>query len=223
MEVGAEKQCLISDSKTTHHPRRITMNTHTTRRETAGDAVPVTDDTTPTREAPTAFGRRAVAALRIGLGLTFLWAFLDKLLALGFHTGYDQQGSLDRFGDAAWVNGGSPTEGFLKFGADGPFASFYNSIGGTVWADSLFMLGLLAIGLALTTGVGMRIAAAAGVVLYVLMWSVVLPPENNPVLDDHLIAALTLVVLAALNAGDTWGLGKRWAATHLVRSNPVLR
>ena len=57
--------------------------------------------------------RRGLAVLRIGYGVTFLWAFFDKLLALGFHTGYDQNGNLDRFGPGAWVNGGSPTEGFL--------------------------------------------------------------------------------------------------------------
>ena len=115
-------------------------------------ATPTTENT----QTPTTVGRRALALLRIGFGLTFLWAFFDKLLALGFHTGYDQDGNLDRFGDAAWINGGSPTEGFLKFGADGPFKGFYNSIGGTFWADWLFMLGLLGIGLALTLGIGMR-------------------------------------------------------------------
>ena len=62
----------------------------------------------------------------------------------------------DRFGDAAWIHGGSPTEGFLTFGADGPFKGFYHSIAGAAWADWLFMLGLLGIGLALTFGVGMR-------------------------------------------------------------------
>jgi thiosulfate dehydrogenase [quinone] large subunit len=31
--------------------------------------------------------RKALAVLRIGFGLTFLWAFFDKLLALGFATG----------------------------------------------------------------------------------------------------------------------------------------
>ena len=108
---------------------------------------------------------RVLAVLRIGFGLTFLWAFFDKLLALGFHTGYGQDGKLDRFGDAAWINGGSPTEGFLKFGADGPFKGFYNSIGGTVLADWGFMLGLLAIGIALTFGAGMRLAAIAGAVI----------------------------------------------------------
>ncbi|MDI4659280.1 hypothetical protein, partial [Xanthobacter autotrophicus] len=115
--------------------------------------VGTTDGTiaTPTVEhtlVSTTLAHRALALLRIGFGLTFLWAFFDKLLALGYSTGVGQDGTLDRFGDAAWINGGSPTEGFLKFGADGPFKGFYNSIGGTVWADTLFMLALLGIGLA---------------------------------------------------------------------------
>ena len=171
-------------------------------------------------DAPT---RRVLAVLRVAFGFTFLWAFVDKTFALGFHTGYGQDGKLDRFGDAAWINGGSPTEGFLKFGADGPFKDFYNSIGGTFAADWLFMLGLLGIGLALTLGVGMRMAAAAGALLYLLMWTVVLPPENNPVIDDHILGALTLVALALLNAGDTWGLGRRWKETSVVRRTAILR
>jgi len=77
-------------------------------------------DSTNYLNAPTA---RVLAVLRIAFGLTFLWAFVDKLFALGFHTGYGQDGKLDRFGAAAWINGGSPTEGFLKFGADGPSRS----------------------------------------------------------------------------------------------------
>jgi thiosulfate dehydrogenase (quinone) large subunit len=167
--------------------------------------------------------RRVLAVLRIAFGLTFLWAFFDKLLALGFHTGYDEAGKLDRLGDAAWIHGASPTEGFLKFGADGPFKELYNSIGGTTLADWGFMLGLLAIGTALTLGAGMRLAAIAGATMYVLMWTVVLPPENNPVLDDHLISALTVVALMLLNAGNTWGLGRWWSSLSLVRRNPVLR
>ncbi len=167
--------------------------------------------------------RRALALLRIGFGLTFLWAFLDKLLALGFATGTAEDGSVDRFGDAAWINGGSPTEGFLTFGAKGPFADFYASMAGDAWADWLFMAGLLGIGVALTLGAGMRIAVATGAVLYVLMWTVALPPENHPVLDDHLLGALSLVVLGLTQAGDTWGVGGWWSRTGAVRSAPVLR
>ena len=85
------------------------------------------------------------------------------------------------------------------------------------------MLGLLGIGLALTLGIGMRIAGAAGALLYLMMWTVVLPPDNNPVIDEHILGAISMVVLAATHAGDTWGLGRRWAATGLVKRNPFLR
>ena len=169
--------------------------------------------------------RQALAALRIGFGLTFLWAFFDKLLALGYHTGYNQEGVLDRFGDAAWINGGSPTEGFLSFGVnpDSPFASFYNNLAGYAIVDWLFMLGLLGIGLTLTLGVGMRIGAISGFVMYLFMYGAVMLPENNPVFDDHLIGAIAMTVLFFTLAGDTWGLGKAWAKTHLVRKYGALR
>ena len=167
---------------------------------------------------------RSLAVLRLGFGLTFLWAFFDKLLALGFATGRNPETDVvDRFGDAAWINGGSPTEGFLTFGAKGPFKDFYNDIAGAAWADTLFMLGLLGIGLALTLGIGMRFAAVAGATMYVLMWTVVLPPDNNPVLDDHLLGAVSVIVLALALAGDTWGLGRWWSRLSLVKNNAYLR
>jgi thiosulfate dehydrogenase [quinone] large subunit len=178
-------------------------------------------------EEETHLGRaagRVVAALRIAFGLTFLWAFIDKLFALGYATGVSPDGkTVDRFGDAAWIHGGSPTQGFLAFGAKGPFKGFYNSIAGATWADWLFMLGLLGIGLALTLGVGMRIAGVSGVVLYLMMYTVALPPENNPVLDDHILGAISVAALVLLGAGDVWGLGRIWKQTELVQRFPALR
>jgi thiosulfate dehydrogenase (quinone) large subunit len=169
--------------------------------------------------------RKGLAVLRIGYGVTFLWAFFDKLLALGFHTGYDQNGVLDRFGPAAWVNGGSPTEGFLSFGVpeNNPFKGFFNGLAGHAIVDWLFMLGLLGIGAALLFGVGMRLAAGAGALLYAMMYAAQVPLQNNPVVDDHMIGAIVVVVLALTLAGDTWGAGRQWARTNLVRKNPVLR
>jgi thiosulfate dehydrogenase [quinone] large subunit len=195
------------------------MTTHTTD---------VARTATVEDQVVTPYTARVLAVLRIAFGLTFLWAFFDKLLALGFGTGRSvnpETGveTVDRFGDAAWINGHSPTEGFLAFGADGPFKDFYNDIAGAAWADWLFMIGLLGIGLALTLGIGMRLAAISGALLYVLMWTVVLPPEHNPVLDDHILGAITLIALAALNAGNTWGLGRVWSHTDLVKHTPILR
>ena len=54
--------------------------------------------------------------LRLAIGRTFFWAFLDKLLALGFATGHDPEpGAVERFEPAAWLEGGSPREGVLSF------------------------------------------------------------------------------------------------------------
>ncbi|MDA1362967.1 hypothetical protein O1R50_25360 [Glycomyces luteolus] len=153
------------------------------------------------------------AGLRIALGWVFLWAFLDKTFGLGFATEVE----------AAWIEGGSPTEGFLAFGTKGPFADFYQGMAGATFADWLFMIGLLGIGLALILGVGMRIAVVAGALLLVLMWTAALWPENNPFMDDHLVYAGLLIGLALARAEDTLGLGKTWGNLPFVKKNPWLK
>ncbi|WP_456247461.1 hypothetical protein [Longispora urticae] len=162
------------------------------------------------REAVT---RYVLAGLRLALGWVFLWAFLDKLFGLGYATK----------SNAAWINGGHPTLGFLKNSAKGPFADFYHSIAGTAWADTLFMAGLAGVGVALMLGIGMRIAAIAGALLLVMMWTAVLPPATNPFMDDHLVYAGLLIALALTSAGNTLGLGDWWTKTALVRRLPWLR
>jgi thiosulfate dehydrogenase [quinone] large subunit len=49
------------------------------------------------------------------------------------------------------------------------------------------------------------------------------PLDHNPVLDDHLLGAIGVIVLGLTLAGDTWGVGKQWARTHLVRQYRFLR
>lgn len=164
-----------------------------------------------------------LGALRIVVGFTFLWAFFDKLLALGYSTGVSStNGATDRFGPAAWIHGGSPTEGFLAFGAKGPFTGFYHALAGTLFADWMFMAALLGIGVALTFGVFMRIGSIAGALLYLMMWSVVLPTENNPLFDDHTIGMLVCVLLGLYGAGRYLGLGNWWTKQTFVRRFPFL-
>lgn len=150
---------------------------------------------------------------RLAMGWTFLWPFLDKTFGLGHETAEAD----------AWINGGSPTAGFLGHATAGPFSDFFQSMAGHAWADWLFMLGLLGLGTALILGVATRLAAAAGSVLLVLMWAAVLPPANNPFLDDHIIYALLLTILAMTSAGETFGFGKVWEKLPIVDKYPVLR
>jgi thiosulfate dehydrogenase (quinone) large subunit len=157
--------------------------------------------------------RYSAAVARLSLGWVFLWAFLDKTFGLGFATESEN----------AWIDGGSPTNGFLSNAPTGPFKDFYNSFAGDAWADWLFMIGLLGIGVALMAGIAMRIAAATGALLLVLMWSAVLAPENNPFMDDHIVYAIVLVLLAALGAGKTLGFGAFWEKLPVVQRFPFLK
>ncbi|TMR35228.1 hypothetical protein [Nonomuraea zeae] len=137
------------------------------------------------------------AAARIAIGWIFLWAFLDKTFGWGFATPANR----------AWVEGGSPTTGFLKGTGENALGGFFSGLAGQGWVDWLFMAGLLGIGLALVLGVGLRIAAVTGTAMLVLMWAAELPLANNPFLDEHLIYSIVLIGLALAGAGTTLGLG----------------
>ena len=199
------------------------MTTTTRQKSYTIDATGVTTELAPETTAHR-WARYLAATIRLSLGWTFLWAFLDKAFALGHETGVDQAtGVVDYFGPAAWINGGSPTAGFLGFATEGPFAGFYQGLAGNAFIDWIFMLALLGIGLALILGVGMRIAAASGALLLVMMWTAVLPPANNPFMDDHIVYALVLGLLALIGAGRTFGLGKAWEKIPFVRDHGFLK
>jgi thiosulfate dehydrogenase (quinone) large subunit len=76
-------------------------------------------------EAPgsmlTGTAAKALAVLRISTGFVFLWAFLDKTFGLGYATPSAR----------SWINGGSPTRGFLSSVDVGPFQGAFHSIAGT--------------------------------------------------------------------------------------------
>jgi thiosulfate dehydrogenase [quinone] large subunit len=161
---------------------------------------------------------KVLAVVRFSLGFVFLWAFLDKTFGLNYSTPSDR----------AWINGGSPTKGFLSSVDVGPFQSLAHDMAGTWWANWLFMLGLLGIGLALIAGVFMRIAAASGVLMMAMMWFAEFPiaqhneagkltGSTNPITDSHFIYAVVLIALAAAYAGHKWGLGRYWAKLPFVQ------
>lgn len=128
----------------------------------------------------------AFIKLRLVMACIFLWAFLDKTFGLGFATTPEK----------AWIQGGSPTSGFLSFGTHGPFASFFKSLAGVPLVDWLFMVGLLFIGITLLFNRFVVWGAIAGIVMMLLMWLAVLPPENNPIIDEHIVYALVLAIFA---------------------------
>lgn len=125
--------------------------------------------------------------LRLAMGFVFLWAFLDKTFGFGFATAKEN----------AWINGGSPTTGFLTHAVRGPFADFFRSLAGVSFVDWLFMAGLLFVGIALIFNKRMVLACVAGSIMLFLMWLALLWPENNPFVDEHIVYILVLFALAS--------------------------
>lgn len=72
------------------------------------------------------------------------------------------------------------------------------------------MIGLLGVGLALILGIGVRIAAVAGVLMLGMMYLASLPLDNNLFMDEHITQALMIVVLALTSAGRYLGIGRYW-------------
>jgi thiosulfate dehydrogenase (quinone) large subunit len=177
--------------------------------------------TAPTQQTVlTTIATRFLAVVRVAVGFVFLWAFLDKTFGFGYATPAAK----------AWINGGSPTKGFLSRVAVGPLESTFHAWAGAAWVDWLFMAGLLAIGIALILGIGLRIAAVSGTVMMLLMWAAEWPlakftsageltMSTNPIVDYHIVYALVLITLALTYAGNTWGLGRLWARLPFVRRN----
>jgi len=152
--------------------------------------------------------------LRLFASWTFLWTFFDKLFGLGFNVTPDK----------AWIVGNSPTFGFLKFAAKGPFAGFYQSLAGNQIVDWVFMLGVLLMGLALLLGIGVKIAGYAGALFYIFIYTAgFIPPEFNPFLDEHLYYVVLMLAFASVDAGDYIGFGAWWSRTRLVQKYPFLK
>ncbi len=127
--------------------------------------------------------------LRLMIGFIFLWAFVDKLFGLGFATKSEN----------SWLNGGSPTSGFLTNATHGPLAEFFKGLSGIPAVDWLFMFGLLGVGVTLMFNRFVAWGAMAGSVMLLLMYLALLPPANNPLIDDHIVYIFVLALLALKN------------------------
>jgi len=158
-----------------------------------------------------------ITVMRVGVGFIMLWAFLDKLLGLGFATAPKN----------AWINGGSPTTGFLKFGinANGPFAPFFTWLSNyTAILDPIYMATCLFVGITLITGIAVRPGAIVGIIFMVSCYLALVPSANNPLVDKHFMYTAILLLLIVMNAGAYgWTLGRKWQKLDIVKKFPILK
>ena len=146
-------------------------------------------------------GELVLGILRIVLGFMLIWAFLDKFLGLGMPT----------TPEAAMINGGSPTEYYLSNLVSGPLEGF------------LLMAGLLMAGAAMILGVASRLSTVGMCVMMALMFSLEIPPDDNPLVDYHIVYILASIVIYYLGGYGVLGLDGRWSELSIVKRFPILR
>ncbi|MCU0261178.1 MAG: DoxX family protein [Ilumatobacteraceae bacterium] len=154
-------------------------------------------------------GMWAWTVLRLLLGWSFLWAFLDKFFGLGFSTcRAEESAAIDFMCDAAMINGGSPTYGFLNFATQASHTGWMFDWMAPSAPDSInladvgFMLALLLGGVALMLGIGTRIAAIGGAIMMLFMFLAAdVWPENNPINSSHVIEMVAFLGIATVGPG----------------------
>lgn len=143
--------------------------------------------------------RRWLAVLRLATGLLFAGAFVARAFSPSNPSGLDLVRPDDRL-----------TPFFV--GVTSPLS------------EAVLTSAMVGVGFAVMLGIGLRVSAVvgAGVMLTLCLadWSFdgSAAFATWPV-DSRIVFALALIVIAALDAGDTWGLGGRWKAWRVVQRN----
>ena len=160
----------------------------------------------------------AIVALRVTIGLVFLWAGLAKIFGGEAFSaaGFLQFGTSGSSGwpFVAMEQGANPTAAFWV-----GLASYQGAMG---VVNFLIPYGELAIGLALIAGLATRFAGAMGFLMMgfitIAAWSFALGVFNETV-----VLAIASLVLGIIRAGDVYGIDAIVDAHPIVKRTPVLR
>ncbi len=156
-------------------------------------------------------GENCLAAMRILLGWMMLWGFLDKMFGLGFET---PAGS-------GWIDGTSPSS-FVTYVTGGIFKDLYTSLAGNTFIDILMMSGMLILGITLIFGFASKLTTIATCAFMLVMYSLHVPPTDNPVVDYHLMLIGLMIAVYLLGGFGRISVQKKWKECFLVERFPIL-
>jgi len=151
------------------------------------------------------FQKVSLFLLRVSLGWMFFYAGITKILN-------------PEWSAVGYLKGAKTFAGFYQFLTQPgilPITNFVNE-----W-------GLTLLGISLILGVFVRLSSILGAALMLLYYLPILdfpyPNAHSFIIDEHIIYALALILLAAWRAGRTYGL-ENWCANLPVCSKfPKLR
>ena len=158
-----------------------------------------------------------ISTLRMIMGFIWLWAFLDKLIGLGFATAPSK----------SWLAGNSPTTGFLKYGTkpESPFAPIFVELAKyATMIDPIYMAMLSFVGISLLTGVMVKFGSIVGIIFSLSIYFSIIPLANNPLIDEHILYVIIFLMLIFTNAGlYGWSLGRTFQKLPIVQNYPILK
>jgi len=141
----------------------------------------------------TPFAKISLLLLRLGVGWFMFYAGITKVLN-------------PEWSAAGYLKGAKTFPGLYQWFAQPDILPIINFI--NEW-------GLTLLGVSLLLGIFVRLSSLLGVALMLLYYFPVLEfpliPPHSYIVDDHIIDAFALLVLAALQAGRVWGLDT-WCA-----------
>ena len=156
-------------------------------------------------------GEYMLALFRIMVGWIFLWPFFDKLFGLGFQTP----------AGGGWVDGFSPSS-YVMYVTNGIFSELYKTVAGNIVIDAIFMLALLSIGVTLMLGIASKLSTVGTIAFLITMYTLVVPPTDNPLIDYHLILCAGMLATYFLGGFEKLSLYSRWKEFFLVKKLPIL-
>ena len=156
-------------------------------------------------------GLYVLAAFRVLTGWIMLWPFFDKMFGLGFQTPHG----------GGWIDGVSPSS-YVVYVADGVFKDLYASLAGNLAIDVVLMAALLVLGVTLTSGIASKLTTAGMCAFLLVMYSLHVPPSDNPVIDYHILLVLGVLAAYFLGGYEKLSLNPRWRETGLVKRFPIL-
>ncbi|MDD5050720.1 MAG: DoxX family protein [Candidatus Pacebacteria bacterium] len=152
----------------------------------------------------THFHKLSLFLLRITMGWMFFYAGITHLLDPNFSAG-------------GYLAGAKTFVGFYHFLATPSILPIVNFV--NVW-------GLTLLGVSLILGIGVRLSAKLGALLMVLYWlplGILHPDAHSLIVDDHIIYAAGLLVLAYHNAGRAFGFQHWFSGLSIFSKYPRLR
>ncbi|MBI4250380.1 DoxX family membrane protein [Candidatus Uhrbacteria bacterium] len=153
----------------------------------------------------TSFAKISLFLLRLGVGWFMLYAGITKVLN-------------PEWSAAGYLKGAKTFAGLYQWFAQPDILPIINFI--NEW-------GLTLLGVSLLLGIFVRLSSVLGAVLMLLYYFPVLQfpiiPPHSYIVDDHIINALVLVVLASMQAGRVWGLDSWCARLPLCSRCPRIR